>query len=297
MTVPSIGQRVQWAIETECSAIKAGNVHPYASFRDLSHQHFVIAANSIGQAMDLNIGQSVGQLVLRSVQAMMDAVGTNTSLGTILLMAPLAVATHRMANSRDGTKSFQESVKVVLASLKAEDSSDIYEAIRIAKPGGLGNTDSMDVHQSAPKNILEAMRIAAAWDDIALQYISDFELVFAISPRIEYQHSVGLTVLDAIRYVQIEVMAERVDSLIARKQGISIAKEVQTQAIQVIESGSFGSEEYLAAWHRFDHYLRDDEHRGNPGTIADLIAAGLYTAPFYSLPHVFECSIGFQPVI
>ncbi len=300
MSELTIGQRVQWAIETECSAIKVGNVHPSASFRDLSHQHFVKAANAIGQAMDLNIGQSVGQLVLTSVQAMMDAVGTNTSLGTILLMAPLAVATHRIANNRDGTKSFKEFVKEVLASLKVEDSSDIYEAIRIAKPGGLGNTDSMDVHQSAPKNILEAMRIAAAWDDIALQYISDFELVFAIAMRIESKRSFGLTVLDAIRCVQIELLSERVDSLIARKQGQAFAKHLQAFASEVIESGPFGSDEYLAAWHRFDHDLRDDEHCGNPGTIADLIAAGLYTASFYSLPNVFECSIGFQrfqPVI
>jgi len=297
MSELTIGQRVQWAIETECSAIKAGNVHPSASFRDLSHQHFVKAANSIGRTIDLHIGQSVGLLVLRSVQAMMDTVGTNTSLGTILLMAPLTVATHRMANNRDGTKSFQESVKEVLASLKAEDASDIYEAIRIAKPGGLGNTDSMDVHQSAPKNILEAMRIAAAWDDIALQYISDFELVFAISSSISSRYTSGLTQLDAIRCVQVELLSERVDSLIARKQGQAFAKHLQAQAGEVIASGPFGSDEYLAAWHRFDHHLRDDEHRGNPGTIADLIAAGLYTASFYSLPNVFEWGIGFQPVI
>lgn len=292
MTGITIGQRVQWAIETECSAIKAGNVHPYASFRDLSHQHFVKAANSIGQAMDLNIGQSVGLLVLRSVQAMMDTVGTNTSLGTILLMVPLAVATHRMANNRDGTKSFQESVKEVLASLKAEDSSDIYQAIRIAKPGGLRNTDSMDIHQSAPINILEAMRLAAAWDDIALQYISDFDLVFAISSSIDSKTTSGLTQLNAIRCVQVELLSERVDSLIARKKGSAFAKQVQAFASDVIASGPFESIEYVAAWHRFDHQLRDIEHRGNPGTIADLIAAGLYTASFYSLPHVFECSIG-----
>ncbi|HUP77719.1 MAG TPA: triphosphoribosyl-dephospho-CoA synthase [Pirellula sp.] len=277
MSELTIGQRVQWAIETECSAIKAGNVHPYASFRDLSHQHFVIAANSIGQAMDLNIGQSVGQLVLRSVQAMMGAVGTNTSLGTILLMAPLAVATSRLSSKQSGTKTLQGCVRETLAALEPDDSRDIYQAIRIAKPGGLGESESMDIGRPAPENILEAMRIAAAWDDIALQYVSDFELVFAISRQIEYQHSGGLTLLDAIRYVQIEVMAERVDSLIARKQGISVAKQVQAQAIQVIESGSFGSDEYLAAWHRFDHKLRDNEHRNNPGTLADIISASLYT--------------------
>ena len=88
----SVGLRIQIAIETECSARKAGNVHPQASFENLSHRHFVVAAKAIGERFDQCIGQPVGQIVLHSVRAMMDAVGTNTSLGTILLMAPLAVA-------------------------------------------------------------------------------------------------------------------------------------------------------------------------------------------------------------
>ena len=272
----TIGQRVQKAIETECSAIKAGNVHPYASFRDLNHQHFVKAANAIGQTIDLNIGQSVGKLVLRTVQAMMDAVDTNTSLGTILLMAPLAVATNRISGRQSGTKTMQESVRKTLATLEPEDSRDIYQAIRIAKPGGLGESESMDIRQPAPANILDAMRIAAAWDDIALQYVSDFELVFEISRRIESKRSFGFTDLEAIRCVQIELLSERVDSLIARKQGQAFAKQVQAQAGEVIVSGPFGSTEYVAAWHRFDDQLRDAEHRGNPGTIADLIAAALF---------------------
>ena len=279
MSLLTIGQRVQRAIETECSAIKAGNVHPHASFRDLSHQHFVKAANAIGQAIDLNIEQSVGQLAFRSVQAMMDTVGTNTSLGTILLIAPLAVATYQVANDRDGTDSLHERVKEVLGSLKAEDSTDIYAAICTAKPGGLGNSISMDVRESAPENIMEAMRIAAAWDDIALQYVSDFELVFAIARRIESKYTSGLTQFDAIRCVQIELLSERVDSLIARKRGHAFAKQVQAQAEEVIASGPFGSAEYVAAWHRFDHNMRDDEHRSNPGTLADLIAASLFLRP------------------
>lgn len=272
----SVGLRVQIAIETECSARKAGNVHPQASFENLSHRHFVVAAKAIGETIDHCIGQPVGQIVLQSVQAMMDAVCSNTSLGTILLMAPLVVATHRRSEKKAETESFHDYLNETLLTLTQNDSRDIYEAIRIAKPGGLGNSQSMDVQESAPQNILDAMRIASVWDDVALQYVSEFAIVFEISRRIEIKQMIGLTKLDSIRCVQMEVLSERIDSLIARKQGRTIAKQVQTLAGEVISSGPFGSEEYEASWQSFDAYLRDAEHRGNPGTIADLIASALF---------------------
>lgn len=272
----SVGNRVQVAIEAECSAMKAGNVHPHASFRDLNHEHFLIAAKAIGETIDQCYGQSVGQIVLQSVHAMMEAVGTNTSLGTILLLAPLVVAANRLTEDPIRTRTFRASLRETLARLTPDDSLAIYEAIRIAKPGGLGQAASMDVRHSAPIDILDAMKLAAEWDDIALQYTSDFEVVFAISRRLEIKQAAGLAKADAIRCVQIELMSERVDSLIARKQGRPFAKHVRAHAGVVIASGPFGSTEYESAWNRFDDLLRDEAHQGNPGTIADLIAAALF---------------------
>lgn len=280
----SIGDRVRIAIETECSSVKAGNVHPLASFHDLTHRHFMVAAQAIGTAFDEHVEESVGQIVLQSVKSMMASAGTNTSLGTILLMAPLAVATNRgVATDRLGrdecgfTHALQGQVCEVLAALTIEDSVAIYEAIRIAKPGGLGDSKTMDVRESAPESILAAMRTAAEWDDIALQYVSNFELVFSLSRRIENKlSSYGQSKADAIRSLQMELLSERIDSLIARKGGLNFAKTVREKAGKVIAAGPFGSDEYECAWRAFDLFLRDANHRGNPGTIADLLAAALF---------------------
>ena len=272
----SVGYRVRIAIESECSAIKAGNVHPYASFCDLNHAQFVNAARAIGECVDNCHGQSVGQIVLLCVHAMIQTTGTNTSLGTILLMAPLVVATNRMAKAQSERNLLQANVRDTLSQLTPEDSRNIYEAIRIARPGGLGKSVSMDLQAPAPGNILDAMQLAASWDDVALQYNSNFELVFGIARRIQIKESSGLSKLDSIRCVQVELLSERIDSLIARKQGSVIAKQVQSQASTVVASGPYGSPEYEFAWHRLDNSLRDERHRGNPGTTADLIAAGLF---------------------
>jgi len=272
----SIGDKVRVAIETECSAIKAGNVHPSASFHDLEHRHFVAAANAIGQAVDRCVGQSVGSIAMCSAQAMMDTVGTNTSLGTILLLAPLVATHHRSGMGSIECTAFSMALQRTLANLTPADARDIYKAIQIAKPGGLGDATEMDVRGSAPKNILDAMRLAADRDDIALQYVTQFDLVFSLAERLQAKLAAEFAMLDAIRCVQMELLSERVDGLIARKQGIDFAKRVQQQASRVLASGPYGSAPFEAEWLRLDDGLRDEAHRGNPGTIADLIAAALF---------------------
>ena len=220
----SIGDKVRVAIETECSAIKAGNVHPAAAFHDLHHRDFLTAAKAIGEAVDFVTGPSVGGLALRATQSMMDAVGTNTSLGTILLLAPLIVA-----HSTLGIPN-QQSIGQTLANMTPEDAQGIYRAIQIAKPGGLGESASMDVRGESPTCILDAMRVAADWDDVALQYVTKFDLVFSIAQRLKEKTESQLSMLNSIRCLQIELLAERADSLIARKQGREFANEIRQQA-------------------------------------------------------------------
>jgi triphosphoribosyl-dephospho-CoA synthase len=71
-------------------------------------------------------------------------------------------------------------------------------------------------------------------------------------------------------------MAEYPDSLIARKCGMSIARQAQGLASRTLQAGRPGDERYLSALSELDFWLRSDGHRRNPGTSADLIAAGLF---------------------
>jgi triphosphoribosyl-dephospho-CoA synthase len=262
------GDLVRKSILLEASAVKAGNVHPNASFPDMSYRHFVQAAECIGHAVDQCAMGSVGETILRSCQQMMQSVGVNTSLGTILLLAPLA----KSAEPRLSPQSLHE----VLQSLDASDTIHIYQAIRISHPGGIGTADQHDLADTPPESILDAMRIASTWDDVALQYTNDFEQVFAFADRLRAWVDGGMRFEDAIRRLQIEVLVDRVDSLISRKLGRDAAEQVRVGASRVIAAGEYGSIEYEAAWKQFDDSLRDPNHRKNPGTIADLIAAAIF---------------------
>jgi len=64
--------------------------------------------------------------------------------------------------------------------------------------------------------------------------------------------------------------------LIARKCGSEEAREASDRAAAVLECGGPRDELYRNELAEFDFWLRMCGHRRNPGTTADLIAAGLF---------------------
>jgi triphosphoribosyl-dephospho-CoA synthase len=66
------------------------------------------------------------------------------------------------------------------------------------------------------------------------------------------------------------------DSLIARKCGLPIAERASGLAHRVLKAGRPGDEAYYAELGELDFWMRSDGNRRNPGTTADLIAAGLF---------------------
>jgi triphosphoribosyl-dephospho-CoA synthase len=84
------------------------------------------------------------------------------------------------------------------------------------------------------------------------------------------------TLTDAIVYTHVRLMAELPDTLIARKAGTEVAQRSAQLARHVLDAGSPGDEAYYEALANFDFWLRSDGRRRNPGTTADLIAAGLF---------------------
>jgi triphosphoribosyl-dephospho-CoA synthase len=213
---------------------------------------------------------------------MMDSVQTNTSLGTILLLVPLGFAYLASSDWEQITSNkldrLKESLKHVLSNLSQSDSSAIYEAIRIAKPGGMGKVREMDLSSAAPPSIRDAMALAAPRDDIALQYVTNFHLVFEYAELFKQVPSStrGSDDDHGLRWLQVRMLADRVDSLIVRKNGLDFAEAIQRKAKSLHEMGEqhgTQSDYFQSAWKRLDAIMRDEQHAGNPGTTADLIAA------------------------
>lgn len=265
----SLSQCVTLACLLEVSSPKPGNVHRGADFDDLSLNDFLASAVAIGPILERAKSDGVGPTVLAAVRATQEMVDTNVNLGMILLLAPLAAV--------DRSEDLREGVAQVLENLTAEDTAHIWKAINEAHPGGMGQVNEMDLAGSAPLSIVEAMRSAADRDRVAAQYASGFADVFdRIVPWMLGSIGEGWNLTAAIVRTHVRMMSELPDTLIARKAGEEVAKTSATYAKMVLEAGSPDSDEYYAALADLDFWLRSDGRNRNPGTTADLIAAGLF---------------------
>ena len=252
----------------EATAPKPGNVYRGADFDDLTYADFITSAAAIGPI--INEARQIGATVLAAVAATREAVETNTNLGMLLLITPLAAA----AEGRP----LAEGVAEVLRNLTVEDANQVYAAIRLAQPGGLGRVDEADVNApEAPQITLrEAMALAADRDLVARQYVNDFTEVRWTADRIAAA-AVEQPLSEAIVRAYLELLAAHPDSLVARKCGSEIAAQVSAGAATVLDALRHGDDAYQACRAEFDFWLRADGHRRNPGTSADLIAAALFT--------------------
>src|SRR4029077_5949088 len=111
-----------------------------------------------------------------------------------------------------------DGVADVLDRLDAEDSRLVYEAIRMARPGGRGQVDEADIAGDAPADLLAAMRLAADRDFVARQYANGYhEVLHDVAPAIKSGLDRGWRTSGAIVHAQLTIMSRFPDSLIARK--------------------------------------------------------------------------------
>ncbi len=274
----STGQCASLACLLEAAAPKPGNVQPGADFEDATYVDFAVSAVAIAPAMDRACNAGVGRTAREAVQATRSLVRTNTNLGTILLLAPLAAVPRSVP--------LQSGVAQVLSALRPADSADVYCAIRLAQPAGLGHVDTLDVAEAAPPDLLLAMRAASDRDLVAQQYVTGFATVLAdVLPWLVAGRNRGWSLNDTIVHTQLRLLSRLGDSLIARKCGPAMSQQAAERASRVLAAGAPGTDAYAQQLAALDGWLRSDHHRRNPGTTADLIAAGLFAALRDGLLH------------
>ena len=243
----------------EATARKPGNVHRFVDFDDCSYADFLLSAAAAAPVWDRAPQEGIGRTVLAAIEATRRVVNTNTNLGICLMIAPLACVP-------DGIP-LRTGVRTVLDTTTVSDSQQVFQAIRRAQPTGLGSAPDQDVANEPTQNLRDIMRLAAERDSVARHYAEGFHDLFEdLLPTLLAGPSLESPIIRA----HLELIA-RGDSLIARKCGQSIADEAAQRAAQVLADGGTGPT--LAA---FDAWLRADGHRRNPGTSADIIAAGLF---------------------
>ncbi len=251
----------------EVTARKAGNVHPGRSFEDLTHLDFLASARAIAPVLDACL--PLGQTILEAVAATRKVISTNTNLGIVLLLAPLALATRAEA--------LRPGLDVVLGATTVDDSAAVFRAIRLANPGGLGEAAEEDVHAEPTLPLRDIMKLAADRDLIARQFANGFAELWDVGlPVLSEVYRTSGSLERAIVQCQLAILSTIPDSLILRKAGMEEAERSRVQAAAVLDAGWPDTEHGQRLFAEFDGWLRGDGRRRNPGATADLVTACLF---------------------
>jgi triphosphoribosyl-dephospho-CoA synthase len=270
MIKPSLQEIIELACLAEVIAPKPGNVHPGHAFHDTTWRDFASSAEIIAPILSATKAGAIGTAVLDAVTAVQSRVSRNTNLGIILLLAPLCAV--------PAEKRVKHDITEILKQIDLTQTEQVFRAIALANPGGLGEASAEDVHAAPSLPLVEVMALARDRDLIARQYATNYADVllwaeclreFDFSPA-QWQNS--------IIELQLRILIDYPDSLILRKCGRESAQQASFFALRINMNGGTSTPEGRALLQEFSAWLSADGNRRNPGTTADLIAATLFVA-------------------
>ncbi|HZV62201.1 MAG TPA: triphosphoribosyl-dephospho-CoA synthase [Methylophilaceae bacterium] len=254
----------------ELEALKPGNVHIFSDGHGMVVQDFLHSAEAAARVI-AQPGLSVGERILRSIEATQQSVGHNTNLGIVLLCAPLVHAVLEGAGDN-----LRQDLQAVLNRLTVIDADLAYRAILLASPAGLGESEQHDVRQPPQVTLLEAMCQAGNRDDIACQYANGYADIFEFGMA-RYRDALAKWERPAwaTTAVYMAFLAKNLDTHIVRKYGNPTAVKVQEKADTLLQSmlALDNPKTCLRTLLKFDAELKSEGL--NPGTSADLTVATL----------------------
>jgi triphosphoribosyl-dephospho-CoA synthase len=296
----TISRCLELAILLESSAHKPGNISIVTDFEDTKYGHFlasaVAAAKHFRRAAENGEKASRKEIEVSSVGIggiIKDCVkdinawqhGGNTILGTVMLLTPIACAagmTQIPSDSFD-VNALRSGLKLIVEATTPEDAVDVYEAINLANPSGLGEVSDLDVNDPRSKerilkekiSLFEIFRSAAAYDGVSAEWVNNYALSLDVAyPQLKADLAGKSQIGNAIVNTFLKVLADHPDTLIARKAGVQKAKEISSEAEGLLKFDieSLKGKERLK---QFDAELRSMGNILNPGTTADIVCAGL----------------------
>lgn len=282
----------------EAGADKPGNISPGKDFGDTTYDDYVLGSESIRPVIreaalrgycikddkDLK-NVRIGELINDGVNRVRKSHGGgNTHLGILMLFVPIAAAAGFSYGRNGNLVLLQHNVRKVVESSTVEDALNLYDGIRAARPGGLGESE-YDARDELSKERLisegltfyHLMRMSSERDRIAEELVNGMPIVFGVgAPMIRKLSGSFPDISMAVVQVSLSILANMSDTLIARKAGLEKAREVSAWAADALERGGIYTPAGKSSVEEFDRRLREDGNMLNPGTTADLIAASLF---------------------
>lgn len=294
-----IAESSERACVLDVESDKPGNITRGHGFSGTTYGDFIAGSNALKPVMALAAARGFesgwGKIFLRDIRVgelMKDGVGRvrdshrggNTHLGIIMLFVPISAAAGMCLGQSLGFEQIKSNLKRVVEKSTVDDALNLFDAINISEPGGLGESE-LDVRREESKRRIvdegftfrDIMALSKDRDRISSELSGGMPVVFDVGvPLLKNIYGRVGDINKAIIQTYLVVLSRYPDTLIARKVGLEKAEWVSRWARSVLDSGGVLTEEGLKKISEFDGLLRSDGNRLNPGTTADLIAASLF---------------------
>ncbi|MBS7625946.1 triphosphoribosyl-dephospho-CoA synthase [Candidatus Bathyarchaeota archaeon] len=295
---------IQLAILLEVSAYpKPGNVHRTANFERTRYEHFLASAVGVGHTLRVAASKGrllsegrvrlgdlhIGRLIKDGVSSMLNwQHGGNTILGTLILTIPISIAAGYVWSRRlPDTSKLRKTLSEITHSTTSVDSVEVCDAIRMSRAGGLGSVDRFDVTTDSGRReildseipLIELFHLSSSYDSIASEWVNDFKITFEVGypyfiRRLEETGDYNIATVDTF----LKILSTFPDTLIARKAGEEVAREISCSAGEILSLGGLESSTGRRKLYELDVKLRLSGNRLNPGATADLTASSLAIA-------------------
>jgi triphosphoribosyl-dephospho-CoA synthase len=288
---------------------KPGNIHRTKDFKNTRFEHFLAGIASVQPNFRefceniydtfTNAKNSYRFIQLglffkkASTEMMRWQNGGNVILGHILILAPLAAAAIIcLKNNTINFNHYINTVNKVVEDTTVEDTVNLYEAIRICNPGGLGKVKEYDLNdENAVKDIQrnnvtlkKIFELSKEYDSISSEYATGFTTIFNEGlPYFFYTYDLTQDINISTVNTFLKLLSEHPDTLIIRKSGEKAATIASKKAAEVIKMGGILSSGGVQMVHKLDAFLQAKEGQMNPGTTADILAGVIFSALIFGL--------------
>ncbi len=131
--------------------------------------------------------------------------------------------------------------------------------------------DAVPTLEERGLTLLDVMDRSVPGDDVAREWVTGFERSFAAAQRLT---DVDGTPLERAAAVFLSLLAERPDTLVAKRHGEDVARDVTEHAAELHDANALEADPDAV-----ETFADELVERGvNPGTTADVTAAGLFIA-------------------
>jgi triphosphoribosyl-dephospho-CoA synthase len=251
---------------------KPGNVDRDRDLPGLRFEHFLAGAIGAGEGLRAaGDGVAVGEAFETAVAGMGDQGGGNTQFGSLLLLVPLVSAASR--GRVDGS-----TATAVVEETTVEDAAAFYRAFdhvdvavddpppEATAPDVRRGSDAVPDLHADELTLYDVLEESAPHDGVAGEWVNGFERTFNAA---EYLAADRGPASDRAARTFLWLLSREPDTLVATKHGERTARRVMVRA-QEARADTMDHVEAFA-----EALVREGV---NPGTTADLTAAGLFVA-------------------